>query len=592
MFIVKNIAEKILKYVNRSMLYISVFFSVLILIHNGFDSKNQVINYLHNSVVLAFYVLTALLVFRVVLKFMVDKRALFKSFGDFVTLFYFLIFSYVHVVSVIKFLDVLLINEWLYVGVFLLAVVEISRNFLFFDKYYFNPTMLFVLSFLGLVLLGTIFLMLPKVSSHQPLGFINALFMSTSSVCITGLTTVNVGTDLTHFGKIIIIILSQIGGLGIMTFTGFFGYFFTGMFSYKNHLMFSEFLGENKMSAVIKTLFKIIFITFFFEIIVAFLIYSSVSSSHFSNHYDHLFFSVFHAISSFCNAGFTTLPDGLEKSSLRFNYSFQIVLAVSFILGGLGYIIVLNTYTYIKTKIIDLFSFVFRRNAMISRPWLMSFNTRFIFYISMLLVVVGTLGVFVLEYSGALQEHTSFFGKLSTAFFTGTTPRSAGLSVIPITSLSMPAVLFIILLMYIGASPGSTGGGIKNTTFAVAFLNTVNIIRGKERLEILGRQIAPESVQKAFAILFLSILYLGLTIFLLCITDPLIDFKSIVFEAFSAFSTVGLSLGITHQLSSAGKIVIVFAMFVGRVGMFTILVSMVKKAKSNNYQYPEEEIMF
>src|SRR5690606_7653810 len=227
-------------------------------------------------------------------------------------------------------------------GIALVFLSELSRNSLFFDNFYFNPTILFVISFLALILLGTILLMLPRTTLLAPLSFVDALFMATSAVCITGLTVTDISTNFSLFGQSVILLLIQVGGLGIITFTGFFGYFFSGGFSYKNQLMFGEILGENKLGSVINTLFKIVFITLIFEAAGAMLIYFSMESTDFDSNGERLFFSVFHAVSAFCNAGFSTVSDGVHNPLLRFNYDLQLVIAALFILGGLGFAIVLN----------------------------------------------------------------------------------------------------------------------------------------------------------------------------------------------------------------------------------------------------------
>lgn len=423
----------------------------------------------------------------------------------------------------------------------------------------------------------------------DPCRCCGALFMATSAVCVTGLSVVDVSSDLTPYGQTILVILVQLGGLGMMTFTGFFGYFFSGGFSYKNQVMYTQIIGENKISSVVKTLYKIILATLLFETIGGVAIYLTVSPELFSQPGERVFFSVFHAISAFCNAGFSTLSDGLYDPLLRFDYPFLLVITWLFVLGGLGFGIVFNFYELIRRWVCNVFEKVVHGRSFVFRPWVIGFNSRIIAYTTAVLLVLGTLSVWLLEAPFVLKEHDTVWGKLVTSLFIGASPRSSGFNVVDMTALSFPTIMILILLMWIGAAPGSTGGGIK-TTFAVATLNIFALLRGKERVEILGREISADSVRRAFAIISLSLLCLGLTILALSATDGEKGLLAIAFEVFSAFSTVGLSLGITPDLSDAGRVVLVFVMFVGRVGAFTILVALIRKSNPKPYVYPEEKV--
>lgn len=226
------------------------------------------------------------------------------------------------------------------------------------------------------------------------------------------------------------------------------------------------------------------------------------------------------------------------------------------------------------------------------KPWIMTFNSKLIFYTTIILLVFGFVTFFVLEYDNSLAEHPSTFGKVVTAFFTGATPRSAGYNTVDITTLTFPTIMIIILLMWVGGSPGSTGGGIRTTTLAVATLNIINVGRDQDRINVFRREISNESVRKSFAIISLSLIWLGISIFLLAITDGDKGLLPLAFESFSAYSTVGLSLGITGSLSTSGKILIICTMFVGRVGTITLLVSLIKSIHAKNFQYPEEHVLF
>jgi len=579
------------KTVDRVMLYVSLVCALIVLFHLGYNTDKATARQFAVIIKWLFYGLFFLGALRIGFSILVDRKVGVAHYGGLVLSLYFLTVILARVTEE-PHLVFLQNDEWLYLGVFAVFLTELSKGSLFFDNFYFNPTILFVISFLVLILVGTLLLMLPKTTADVPLPFVDALFMATSAVCITGLATVDIAAQFTEFGHTVILILIQLGGLGIMTFTGFFGYFFSGGFSYKNQLMYSEFLGQNKVASVINTLLKIIFVTLFFEVVGAVFIFFSTEAADFATNGDRVFFAVFHAVSAFCNAGFTTAAGGLNQAAFRFNYEMQVVLSLLFILGGLGFGIVFNTYTFIKRWAINVFLRIFHGRPYTYRAWVISFNTRLIMWATLLLVVFSTVATFALEYNHTLAAHHTFWGKWISAFFTGNSARAAGFSVADASSFSLPMLSTAVFLMWVGASPGSTGGGIKTTTFVVALLNIVNLARGKDKLEIFGREISTDSVSKAFAIIVLSFLAVGTTIFGLAITDSHLGLLPIAFESFSAYATCGLSLGITPQLSAAGKVIVICSMFVGRVGMLTLLVALIKNTKNRSYEYPQEKILF
>lgn len=467
---------------------------------------------------------------------------------------------------------------------------EFAEKKVNYKKSALSPPQLFIVSFLVVILFGAILLELPN-STNGGISFIDALFTSTSAVCVTGLIVVDTATHFTEFGQLIIVILIQIGGLGILTFASYLSYFFKGGASYGNHLTFGEMTNADRLGEVFKLLRRILIITFLIELTGAILIYFSIQESFFESHSDRIFFAIFHSVSSFCNAGFSTLSNGLYDGGIRYNYWFQLWIIGLFTFGGLGFPIVVNTIKWLRNwlrRTICKITGLTQKQSF--QPWVLTLNSRITLITTAVLIILGSVLFFISEYNHSIAEHSSVFGKVVTALFGATTPRTAGFNTIDMTTMNMATVLIVIFLMWIGASPASTGGGIKTTTIAIAFMNIVSLARGKSRIELFRREIASSTVRRAFAMIVLSIVVIGIGLVLIAIAEPHIPMHKLLFECVSAFSTVGLSLGITYELSSFSKFVLITIMIIGRVNMFTIITAVVMKTKYTNYRYPSEEI--
>lgn len=477
---------------------------------------------------------------------------------------------------------------FIYLIVITLFIVEISKKSLFVFLGKFNPALLFIFSFLFIITIGTGLLLLPN-STTSGISFIDALFTSTSAVCVTGLTTVDTQFAFTALGKGIILVLIQLGGLGVMTFTSFFGLFFSGNESFHNNMYIKDMINNDTISDIFKNLLKIIMFTFVIEIIGAIIIYSSINRFYFPNEMSNIKFSVFHSVSAFCNAGFSTLSQGLYDVRLRFNYPIHLVIAFLIILGGIGFPILLNYYKLLKHYTHNLYRKLIKKSY-IHKPNIININTRIVVYTTLALLVFGTVAFFITEYNNTLKLY-SLQGKIIEAFFLSVTPRTAGFNTVNYGAVLPVTVLLTIFLMWVGASPGSTGGGVKTSSFAIALLNVFSIARGKDRIEISRREIADDSVRKAFATILLSLLAIGISILLVSAFEKGENTLKIAFECFSAFGTVGLSTGITPTLTEQSKYVLVFTMFLGRVGTLTIFVAFIRKVVSLKYKYPEENII-
>jgi len=334
---------------------------------------------------------------------------------------------------------------------------------------------------------------------------------------------------------------------------------------------------------------KIILLTFLIEGIGFLVIFNSLDKTIIPSLADRTFFSIFHSVSAFCNAGFSTLSNGLYEVGFQFNYPLHLGIAFLFIIGGLGFPIIFNGFYYVKHLFVNRIFTKSRRKKAVHLPWVVNINTRIVLITTTILIVSGTGMFFFFEFNNTLEGHSTW-GKMVTAFFGATTPRTAGFNTIDTSAMAFPTIMLVFLLMWIGASPGSTGGGIKTSTFAIATLNYLSIARGKDRVEVFNREIGDQSVRRAFAIISLSLVVVGFATFCISYFDSEKSLLNIAFECFSAYSTSGLSLGITSSLTAPSKLVIIATMFIGRVSMLTILIAVVKKVKYLKYKYPSEEI--
>lgn len=471
-----------------------------------------------------------------------------------------------------------------------LLIFEISRFDIKKVSWILNPAQLFMLSFGFIILLGAFLLMLPNATS-QPISFVDALFTSTSAVCVTGLSVIDTAQGFTLLGKSIILILIQIGGIGIMSFTSFFGFFFKGgTSSFSEKFVLSDFLSEDNVSEIAKTVMKVVLITLIIECIGALFIFLSLDQLYFPSIEKRIHLAVFHSISAFCNAGFSTLDMGLYNLGTRNSLPLLYSMSFLIILGGIGFPILLNIYTYIKFEITNLFYRLLHGKRPAVIPKLININSRLVIGTTVFLLIVGTIIFFIFEYSNTISG-MSFSEKLTHSFFSSVTPRTAGFSSIDYAQLSVSAIVLTIFLMWVGASPVSTGGGIKTSTFAIALLNTLRIAKMKRHIEFDHREIHERSVNRAFAIIILSIIILGCSSLIMQMIEPGKSALSILFECVSAFSTVGLSLGITPALRDASKLLLIALMFVGRMGILTVLFAFFQKAKSSVYRYPKEYIL-
>lgn len=437
-----------------------------------------------------------------------------------------------------------------------------------------NPAQILVLGFAGLILIGATLLNLPMASqSGKSIGFIDALFTSSSAVCVTGLAVVNTALHWSLFGKIVILILIQIGGLGFMTMATLVALILGKRITLKERLIIQEELNHYTFSGVVKLIKYIIISTLTIEGIGALLLATRFIPKY--KFWKGIGFSIFHSISAFCNAGFDLIGSSMELFVQ--DIVVNIVIGILVIVGGLGYTVYLDI----------------TGNRRISRYTL---HTKLVLVISTILLVFGFLFVFLVEYNNPeTLGQLSFKGKLLASWFQSIVPRTAGFNSVGMGSIRDATAFLIIIFMFIGGSPSSTAGGVKTTTAGALVLGMITIIMGKDDVELYKKRIPHNLIFRSLAVIGIGLFIVILVTMVLSITEIGTGhtFLDILFEATSAFGTVGLSRGVTPDLSVIGRLVITFTMFIGRVGPLTLAFAFAqrRKHKKGNYRYPEERIL-
>ena len=435
-----------------------------------------------------------------------------------------------------------------------------------------SPPQIIVGGFALVIFIGTILLNLPISSTRgESIGFVDALFTATSAVCVTGLVVVDTGTYWTTFGKTVILLLIQIGGLGFMTLATLGALIIGKKISLKERLLIQESLNEHKLSGVVKFTRQIIFTTFFIESIGAFFL-AIVFVPEFG-FLKGIGYSIFHSISAFSNAGFDIIGGGRSLTPYVNNTLINLTIMSLTILGGLGFTVISDIATKRKFKRLSL-------------------HSKIVLFVSAILILVPFILFFFMEYSneGTIRE-LSLKGKLLASLFQAVTPRTAGFNTIDLAGMQNSSKLLTMVLMFIGGSPASTAGGIKISTLAVLILAVRTLITGKDDVYAFKRKISYSSVNKALAVLFIGLTVIISGTMILSLTEAHQDFLYILFEIVSAFGTVGLSLGITPELSVLGRLLITLIMFIGRVGALTILLALATKEKKVLYKFPEDKVI-
>jgi trk system potassium uptake protein TrkH len=461
-----------------------------------------------------------------------------------------------------------------------------------------SPAATFIASFALVIIVGAGLLTLPRSASDERVGFVDSLFMATSATCVTGLAVKDVGGDLSLMGQIVILALIQIGGLGIIIFGVVLSLLLGQVLSVKESVAMQDLLSENTRNRIGRVIGFIFISTIMVEALGAVLLFDMWNRipGRVSNIYQQWFLSIFHSISAFCNAGLGLFSDNLMSYSQYWQVNG--VIASLIIVGGLGFSVLYDTAGIFVDRIRYFWKKLFVKKCRFSLevPRKMQLQTKIVLSTTVCLIVIGMFGILLFEHFASVPSDAAGVGincKVRDAYFQSVTTRTAGFNTIEIGALTAPTKFLMILLMFIGGSPGSTAGGIKTVTFVIILVAVIATLRKRDDVEMFNRSIRLAIVRKAVVITLLYITALFLGVFILCITEKSNPFTllDIMFESASALGTVGLSTGITASLTTAGKLIIISLMFIGRVGPLTLLALLTFNIKPARYNYPEEAVI-
>lgn len=433
-----------------------------------------------------------------------------------------------------------------------------------------NGVQILALGFLAVIIIGAVILSLPISSrSGEPTNFLDAIFTSTSAVCVTGLITLDTSTHWSTFGQTVIMALIEIGGLGFMSFTVLISLILGKKITLRERLVMQEAMNTFSIQGLVRMVKYVLIFTVSVQFFGALLL-----STQFVPEYGIIkgfFYSIFHSISAFCNAGF----DLFGTSLVGYSNNTVVILIISalIIIGGLGFTVLLELYDFKGIKKLSL-------------------HAKIVIITTLILIFGGTLLMLLFEHKNPQTiADMNIKDKLLNSFFASVTPRTAGFNSISTSGMTLASKILTVILMLIGGSPGSTAGGLKTVTCAILVLTVISVIRGREDTEVFGRRLTKEIVYKSFIIVFIGLsLVIGVTM-ILSYTEVGASFIDLLYETSSALGTVGLTLGLTPNLSSLGKIFIMIMMYLGRVGPLTVMLALTRKRKKSGYKYPEGKIL-
>lgn len=438
-----------------------------------------------------------------------------------------------------------------------------------------TPARILALGFTAVIFLGAFFLTLPIASKDgNALRFLDAFFTATSAVCVTGLVVVDTGTHFTHFGQFVIISLIQIGGLGFMTLSTLFALIIGKRIGLKERILIQESFNQVSLAGLVRLIRNVIIMTFAFEFLGGLIL-----SIRFLAEYpvERAFaFGFFHSVSAFCNAGFDLFGQVYGPFSSITHYvsdwTVSLVIGGLIILGGLGFPVIMELAKFSKTKKLSL-------------------HTKVVLKVTFILIIVGMTMILLIEQNNPKTvAGFDFSGKFLGALFQSITPRTAGFNTLDTSQLREGTWFLMIILMFIGASPSSTGGGIKTTTFGLVMATVGATVKGTTDVEMFERRLPRELVYRAITIITVALGWICSVTLIMSLVEPF-DFIQLFFEAMSAFGTVGLTTGITPQLADISRVLLAITMFIGRVGVLTVAIALAQFNSPCNTKYIEDKII-
>lgn len=432
----------------------------------------------------------------------------------------------------------------------------------------FSPSQLLVMGFIAVILVGALLLTTPWAVQNGNGQFLTSLFTSTSAVCVTGLVVVDTGTHWTTFGQIVILFLIQTGGLGIMSFATFFALLLGKKIQLRQRLLMQQALNKTSVEGIVDIFRYLLIFSFSIELAGALILALNWGPS--MGWGKALWFGFFHAVSAFNNCGMDLFGNFKSITGYTLDFVTNIVISSLIVIGGIGFVVLYEIYHYRRTRTLSI-------------------HTRIVLITTAILIFGGTLMILGLEYNHALKG-LPLYGKILAAYFQSISPRTAGFNTIDFNAMIMPTQLFIIILMFIGGSPGSTAGGIKTSTFALMWATIISLLKGKKDTEIFRRRIPYNDVLAALSIVIMALSFILLITWLLSFTNHFVLIR-LLFEVTSAMGTVGLSLGLTPHLDTWGRILIIITMFIGRLGPLTIGYALAYQQKQPDISYPDGKIM-
>ncbi len=481
-------------------------------------------------------------------------------------------------------------NKFFLITLFAYSIVAISHGVTHIMGKRTNPSLILSCSFLFCIFVGAFLLMMPKCT-YTSINFIDALFVSTSAVCITGLTTIDIPSTFTPLGLAVLAMLIQIGGLGVMTFTSFFALFFSGNTSVYSQLMIKDMIYTKSINSLLPTLLYIFIFTIVIEAIGAMFIWMSIHDVLAMSLHDQIIFSAFHSMSAFCNAGFSNLPGGMSNPALmNSNQLIYIVISIIVFAGSIGFPILVNFRDVFFEYVKRAWNWLRGKRNGSKAVHIYNLNTKVALYTTIIIFFVSIVVFFLLERNNSLAG-LNLYDKIAQSIFNSTTPRSSGfISVNPAGFLNV-TLIFILFLMWVGGASQSTAGGIKVNTLAAIFINLKAIVLGRDKVTAFNRTIATGSIRRANAVVTISITSFLIFAMILMLLEPKLSAKSLLFETMSALFTVGSSLGITSLLSPTSKILLAIAMFLGRVGIISLLIGVTGNKNGSPVKYPTDNLI-